>query len=301
MDRHVKKAHSQKPPSSPPPPSLLPHLLPPPSPLSLPNHPTPPHTHTHTTPHTTQHTTTTPRALTVKPPLSLRCGSFCVGLQRTATADMAAREGASSARRRRNRQFREWHRHNQRAVAMELATALHHSASVGRPTHASVGCLCAAAAGRSYVRGCWCSSPELNVGGGADRLCDGALPHGCSVGGQKEGGREGEGEDAGAVVAIAGGACGAPLAPATVRHHGPPPGGGLVLFVQEEEEKEEEKTSLDVFFLSSRSDSAIWTFHEALLPACTVSWFVCGNRLKRQLCLFREFVLVFYGKVGLGS
>ena len=40
---------------------------------------------------------------------------------------MAAREGASSARRRRDRQLRAWHRHVQRTVAMELATALHHS------------------------------------------------------------------------------------------------------------------------------------------------------------------------------
>ena len=43
-------------------------------------------------------------------------------------ADMAAREGASSARRRRDRQLRAWHRHVRTTVAMELATALHHSA-----------------------------------------------------------------------------------------------------------------------------------------------------------------------------
>ena len=41
---------------------------------------------------------------------------------------MAAREGASSARRRRDRQLRAWHRHVRTTVAMELATALHHSA-----------------------------------------------------------------------------------------------------------------------------------------------------------------------------
>ena len=33
--------------------------------------------------------------------------------------------------------------------------------TVGRVARASVGCLCAAAAGRSYVCGCWCSSPRL--------------------------------------------------------------------------------------------------------------------------------------------
>ena len=33
-----------------------------------------------------------------------------------------------SARRRRERQLRAWHRHEQNTVAMELATALHHSA-----------------------------------------------------------------------------------------------------------------------------------------------------------------------------
>ena len=43
-------------------------------------------------------------------------------------ADMAAREGASSARRRQDRQLRAWHRHVRTTVAMELATALHHSA-----------------------------------------------------------------------------------------------------------------------------------------------------------------------------
>ena len=43
-------------------------------------------------------------------------------------AGMAAREGASSARRRRDRQLRAWHRHVRTTVAMELATALHHSA-----------------------------------------------------------------------------------------------------------------------------------------------------------------------------
>ena len=41
---------------------------------------------------------------------------------------MAAREGASSARRRRDRQLRAWHRHVRTTVAMELSTALHHSA-----------------------------------------------------------------------------------------------------------------------------------------------------------------------------
>ena len=41
---------------------------------------------------------------------------------------MAAREGASSARRRRDRQLRAWHRHVRTTVAMELATALHHRA-----------------------------------------------------------------------------------------------------------------------------------------------------------------------------
>ena len=43
-------------------------------------------------------------------------------------ADMAALEGASSARRRRDRQFLARHCHVQRVVVMELATALHHSA-----------------------------------------------------------------------------------------------------------------------------------------------------------------------------
>ena len=41
---------------------------------------------------------------------------------------MAEREGASSARRRRDRQLRPWYRHVRTTVAMELATALHHSA-----------------------------------------------------------------------------------------------------------------------------------------------------------------------------
>ena len=43
-------------------------------------------------------------------------------------ADMAARDVATSARRRRERQLRAWHRHVRTTVAMELATALHHSA-----------------------------------------------------------------------------------------------------------------------------------------------------------------------------
>ena len=40
---------------------------------------------------------------------------------------------------------------------------------------------------------------------------------------------------------------------------------------------------------------------EALPFACAASWFDCGYMLMRQSWWFREFVLVFYGKVGLGS
>ena len=43
-------------------------------------------------------------------------------------ADMAARDVATPARRRRDRQLRAFHRHEQLTVAMELATALHQSA-----------------------------------------------------------------------------------------------------------------------------------------------------------------------------
>ena len=43
-------------------------------------------------------------------------------------ADMAARDVATPAWRRRERQLRAWHRHVRTTVAMELATALHHSA-----------------------------------------------------------------------------------------------------------------------------------------------------------------------------
>ena len=41
---------------------------------------------------------------------------------------MAARDVATPARRRRERQLRAWHRHVRTTVAMELATALHHIA-----------------------------------------------------------------------------------------------------------------------------------------------------------------------------
>ena len=40
------------------------------------------------------------------------------------------------------------------------------NSSVGRAARASVGCLCAAAAGRRYVCGCWCSSPGCAIVGG---------------------------------------------------------------------------------------------------------------------------------------
>ena len=46
---------------------------------------------------------------------------------------MAARDGATSARRRRNRQLRAFHRHEVLSVKMALATALHHSAQPAGP------------------------------------------------------------------------------------------------------------------------------------------------------------------------
>ena len=48
---------------------------------------------------------------------------------------MAGRDegGIGSARRRRDRQLRAWHRHVGTTVAMELATALHHSAQPAGP------------------------------------------------------------------------------------------------------------------------------------------------------------------------
>ena len=135
---------------------------------------------------------------------------------------MAAREGASSARRRRDRQLRAWHRHvrttgghgagdgppPQRSRSEEKSgggavgggvarEAQRHkwperNSSVGRAARASVGCLCAAAAGRSCVCGCW-SSFTL-VGGSRWRLLSGQL-HGVlsrPFGGGSPGGAEEE-------------------------------------------------------------------------------------------------------------
>ena len=159
------------------------------------------------------------------------CGSFCVGLQRLAM--MAGRDvgGVGSARRRRDRQLRAWHRHVKMTVAMELATALHHSAQPGgacgggagrgggvrgarRPTgteHSTSGVAAGspegsrAAVGRGShgrLRGCRGSLARRCVGGGARRarrchrpVSPPAVAVGCRCGG---GGGEGAGRGEGA-------------------------------------------------------------------------------------------------------
>ena len=68
-------------------------------------------------------TTTTTRAPTVKPLLSLRC-FFFVLVSTGQPWQTWPHEGASSARRRRDRQLRACHRHVRTTVAMDL----HHSA-----------------------------------------------------------------------------------------------------------------------------------------------------------------------------
>ena len=75
-------------------------------------------------------TTTTTSATKFK---STFCVTFFGAL--AASQMMAGRDdgGVGSARRRRDRQLRAWHRHVKMTVAMELATALHHSAQPGGP------------------------------------------------------------------------------------------------------------------------------------------------------------------------
>ena len=60
---------------------------------------------------------------------------------------------------------------------------------------------------------------------------------------------------------VAGGACEAPLAPASEQDHGLPPaqGGGLVFFVQEEEEEEKEEGSSEGLLFQRPSHSEMWT------------------------------------------
>ena len=121
----------------PPPPSPHPH--------TTPTHP-PPHHHHPTSHHITSHHITshhiTSHHITSHHITSHHITSHqshhitshhiippkCHAVQGVPVFALAAREGASSARRRRDRQLRAWHRHVRTTVAVELATALHHSA-----------------------------------------------------------------------------------------------------------------------------------------------------------------------------
>ena len=69
-------------------------------------------------------TTTTTRARTLKAPLSLR---VLVPLSAPAADIMSDVGRFGAAKRRRDRQLRAFHPHEQLTVRMELATALHHS------------------------------------------------------------------------------------------------------------------------------------------------------------------------------
>ena len=103
--------------------------------------PLPPSPSSTPTPHTHHTTTTTTRARPAKGDNSSVLPSFVLS---SAVAMSGERDGASAARRRRERRLRSWWRHECQSVRMALTAATHHSAAkvvAGGQRRVAPGCL----------------------------------------------------------------------------------------------------------------------------------------------------------------